>query len=180
MGNPFASQTTQTIPLTFDPPHEATIRKLTGREYEQAQEAHMVGVLGGRLNVWAQRFRRILTTGLASDAEAQAMLRDPLTGFDRYALVRAGLVSWTYDAAPPVDPEALKTFDAAAARVKQVNDLTDEPVEFFALAILKLTKPALFVTAEEAMAEEKKAQAPSPVADREGAAAASAVSEPTV
>lgn len=179
MGNPFASKTTQTIPLTFDPPHEATVRKLTGREYEQAQEAHMVGVLGGRMSVWAQRFRRILTNGLASDAEAQALLRDPLTGFDRYALVRAGLVSWTYDV--PVPPgEASKTPDPAITRAKLVDDLDDEAVDELASAILKLTKPALFVTPDEAEIEEKKAQAPSPIADREGAAAASVVSEPTV
>lgn len=130
----FASQTTATQPFPMDPDQSATVRQLTGRELEAAQEAHRTSIATGSARAWAATFRRMLTKG-ASDPDVVQAIADPLTGFDRFSLVRAGLVSWSYP--DPPTPAA-------------IDDLTDEAVDFLALAILRLTKPALFADAEEA------------------------------
>lgn len=56
------------------------------------------------------------------------------------ALVRAGLKTWTVDA--PLTPET-------------IDDLDGEALNHFATEIMRLTKPALFQTTEEAEAEQK-------------------------
>lgn len=153
MGSPFASQTSTTVPLPFDPPHTVTIRKLTGREIERAQAAHRDEVASGRTRSWAAFFKRTLERG-ASDPDVLAAIRDPLTGYDRFTLVRAGLVAWTY-------PQSLKPLTPAervdGIRTDGVEDLDDEAVDFIATEILRLTKPALFQSAEDAAAEKKSA-----------------------
>lgn len=125
----FASQTTITIPIPFDVPHTVTIRKLTGREVEQAQAADALLVAKGAARTWAARFQRMVTTG---DPKAMESLHDPLVGFDRTSIIKAGLLSWSYKE----DPKTA------------ITDLDDEATEFLAQQILKLTKPALFVTGE--------------------------------
>lgn len=133
----FASRTTSApIPIPFDPPHTVTVRKLTGREIEAAQEAHRGSVASGSSRSWSMAFRRMLEKG-AADPEVMRALSDPLTGYDRYSLVKDGLVSWSY-------PESL----AGDERQKHIDDLSDEAVDFIATEALRMTKPALFVPAE--------------------------------
>ena len=160
MGNPFASLTvSDPIPLPFDPPHTVTVRKLTGREIEAAQEAHRGNLASGSARSWAVTFRRMLEKG-AGDPEVLKALADPLTGYDRYALVSAGLVTWSYpqliaapdkvlvlpkgEVPPPID------------RQKHIEDLDDEAVDFIATEVLRITKPGLFHATEEDAAAEKK------------------------
>jgi len=126
--SPFASLTTATIAIPHDPPHTATIRRLTGREYDQAQESHRSEFASGRTNAWAATFRRALERG-ATDPQVLKALADPLTGFDRFVLAKKGLVAWNYDR--PVSPEA-------------IEDLDDETIDHLAREVLRLTKPALF------------------------------------
>jgi hypothetical protein len=166
MPSPFASQTqSDPIPLPFDPPHTITVRKLTGREIERAQQAHRDGLTTGNARSWAVTFRRMLEKG-ASDPEVLKVLADPLTGYDRYELVRAGLVAWSYPQPITADRKALG--DPA---VDAIDDLDDEAVDFIATEVLRLTKPALFYRAlEDAEAAQKKADGPAPRARREGAA----------
>ncbi len=134
----FASKTQATVALPFDPPHTITIRKLTGREYEETQEVHRAGVAAGRTRSWNIAVRRMLEHGV-EDAKVKAAVADPLTGFDRSAIAKGGLVSWTC-------PEGIEA----------VADLDDEALEFVATEILRLTKPALFVTTvEQAEADQK-------------------------
>jgi len=141
----FASQTQQTIPIPFDPLNTVTVRKLTGRETEEAQEAHRSSIATGSARSWAAAFRRMLEHG-ASDPDVLKAIADPLTGYDRYALVRSGLVAWSY-------PLPVKPADGAATGA--VDDLDDEAVDFIAREVLRLTKPGLFATQEEAEADRK-------------------------
>ena len=141
----FASQTQKTIPIQFDPPNTVTVRKLTGREVEEAQEAHRSSIATGSARSWAATFRRMLEHG-ASDPDVLKVIADPLTGYDRYALVRSGLVAWSY-------PLPVKPADGAATGA--VDDLDDEAVDFIAREVLRITKPGLFATQEESEADRK-------------------------
>jgi len=143
MGSPFASQTTDTIALPFDPDQTATLRKLTGRELDKAQEVHLRNTIGGRWasHGWAAVFQRQLEKGIATNADAERLLRDPLNGYDRHTLVTAGLTAWSY-------PEPALSAEA-------IEDLDDDALEWFATEILKRTKPGLFQTEDEATAARK-------------------------
>jgi len=141
----FASLTTTTIPLPFDPPHTVTIQKLSGRLVDGAQLEHMRGFVEGRGRNWAVKFLALARAGTASNVDAQQVLDDPLSGYDRIALVRGGLKAWTYEEAGKPKPIT----DAA------IEDLDDEALEFLARAVLQLTKPALFQTAEQREADQK-------------------------
>lgn len=162
MGSPFASQTTSApIPLPCDPPHTIVVRKLTALEIDGAQQTHRAGLLSGDGRSWAATFKRALERG-ATDPEVLQALADPLTGYDRYALVRAGLVSWSY-------PQSLTPVPAKAATPAKgkepgapatpaydaIGDLDDEAVDVIAREVLRLTKPSLFLTADEREAARK-------------------------
>lgn len=143
MASPFASlKVSDPIALPFDRPHTITVRKLTGRQVEIAQAEHMRGLIAGQSSRgWSAKFNRALANG-ASDDEAQSILTDPLNGFDRHTVAAFGLVSWSYEPTTPT--------------TKQVEDLDDEALEFIALEVMRLTKPHLFQTIEEAEAARKK------------------------
>jgi hypothetical protein len=162
----FASQTqSDPIPIPFDPPHWIQVRKLTGREHERAQEAHRDGLALGRANVWSVFLRRALEKG-ASNPEVLKAIRDPLTGYDRYALVRAGLVAWSYP--QPIKPEMVPATSSGSFKVSgpdPIDDLDDEAVDFIATEVLRRTKPLLFAaTEEDAAAAARELQAAAPVA----------------
>ncbi len=150
----FASLTQQTIPIPFDPPHTVTVRKLTGRECDAAAEAHRDGALSSSARAWPAIFRRMLEKG-ASDAEVLSAIADPLTGYDRFALVRSGLVAWSYPQS--LKPVTVKVDGQPDEIADAIEDLDDEGVDFIARAILRLTKPALFLTAEDLEVARKNA-----------------------
>jgi len=155
MGSPFASQTqSDPIPLPFDPPHTVTVRRLTGREIEAAAEAHRGNVASGSARAWPATLRRMLEFG-ASDPDVQHAIADPLLGYDRYALVRSGLVSWSYPL-PIKQITTTSTGTTAISVIDAVEDLDDEAVDFIARAVLTLTKPALFHTTVQDVEVEKK------------------------
>jgi hypothetical protein len=170
MGSPFASLTvSDRIPLPFDDGQWIRVRKLTGRECERAQEAHRDGLVDGSLRLWAVTFRRALEQG-ASDPEVLRAIRDPLTGYDRFALVRDGLVEWSYPLRQPIPASpAVKNADGsitpAVEAYDPIEDLDDEAVDFIATEVLRLTKPGLFhATEAEAEAEKKTPDAVSSIA----------------
>lgn len=139
MGSPFASLVqSDPIPLPFDLPHTVTVRKLTGAEVERAQSVHQRSIASGR--GWANKFRREIEKGIATDGQVLEAIADPLLGYDRMTMVQAGLVAWSYETKPG-KPKPLTT-DAKA-------DLDDEALDFIALEVLRLTKPGLFQTEEE-------------------------------
>jgi hypothetical protein len=149
----FASRSTSDpIPIPgVDPPATCTVRKLTGRELDTAQGDHLRATIAGRFAAhgWAAVFQRQLKAGLATDADAQQVLDDPLSGYDRHAIVKAGLLTWTIPE-PALSPEA-------------IEDLEDDALEWFAVEIMKRTKPRLFQTADEAEIAQKNAPSPSSV-----------------
>lgn len=131
----FASRTQATIPLTLDEPHTITIRKLTGRELERAQADNMKNVVAGRDGrTWSTSLRKVLANSLSSEADVKVAVADPLNGLDRFTVILAGLISWTYE-----EPVSVAT----------VDDLDDDAAEFIARAVMRLTKPALFQTEAE-------------------------------
>lgn len=143
----FASQTQQTIALPFDLPHTVTVRKLTGREIERAQESHRGNLAAGSARAWSATFRRALEKG-AGDPDVLKAIADPLTGYDRFVLVRAGLIGWSY-------PQALNGSSVSSTAHDAVEDLVDEAVDFIATEVLRLTKPRLFQTSDEAAVARK-------------------------
>lgn len=147
MRSPFASDTiTDPIPLPFDEGQWIKVRALTGAEYEAAQVAHRADFVNG--DKWAGVFVQSIAEGPDSDA-VQKALRDPLTGFDRYALARHGVVEWSYKKS--LQPVTVKsTVEGEPDRVYDaIKDLTDDAVEFMARAVLKETKPSLFAATVE-------------------------------
>jgi hypothetical protein len=169
MGSPFASHTTSDpIPLPFDAPNWVQVRKLTGRELEQAAASGRDLFLGGNGRMFPALLRRALEHG-ATDPDVLHAIRDPLTGYDRYALVRFGLVAWSY-------PQSVKPLTANdkvnGQTIDAIDDLDDEAVDFIATEVLRLTKPHLFhVTAADAAIEKKTADDPASVVGWEGTAA---------
>lgn len=128
----FAADTTATWPIPSDPTQTVTIRKLTGRELDRAQQEHLSALVSGRpARGWASVFTRAIKDGVSTDA---VVPHDPLNGFDRFTVIKSGLTGWTYP--KPVTPEIIETLD-------------DDAVEFLATEILRLTKPSLFQTVAE-------------------------------
>jgi hypothetical protein len=141
----FASEQQDTAPIPHDPPHTFTYRKLRGREVEEALAAHLKAFVGQRSpRAWAGALRSLLEKGNTSAPEVRAALDDPLLGYDRYVLVKAGLVHWSYGGN-----------GGSAPTPEQIEDLDDESVDLIARAILRHTKPALFQTDAEREAAKK-------------------------
>lgn len=137
MGSPFASLiVSDQIHMPGDPGHWFKVRKLTGRQHEEAQTAHRAGFVAD--NKWAGFFRVAAVAGPTSE-EVQRILADPLTGYDRHALVRLGLSAWSYEPAIARDEKGLS--EAAA---KAIDDLDDDALDLMAREVLKLAKPGLF------------------------------------
>jgi hypothetical protein len=135
---PFASLTTTTLEVPFDPPHTVTIRRLSGRHLAKAREASQTASIENLKRLGGAAFQRELSA-LGSDEDRARQLADfaadPLNAYDRYELMKRGIVAWSYE--QPVSDEA-------------IEDLSEEAVEYFAREILRLSKPRLFQTAEEA------------------------------
>lgn len=147
-GSPFASAHQTDVPILNDPPHVVTIRRLTGGEFEQAQAAHLAALVAGHsARAWSRRFQAALTKGVTSNEDATQILDDPLNGFDRVTLVKAGVVKWDYPDRQL--PEA-------------IDDLDDDTLEVLALEIMRLTKPERFQTAPEREVAEKEVAAAAP------------------
>ena len=141
--NPFASRTTETIDLPFDPPHTATIRKLAGRHLEKAKQENQFASVDALRRMGGVKFQQEIAALGDQSKEAIAKFQaDPMNEYDLYVLLRYGVIAWSYS--DPVTPE-------------QLDDLVDDAVQFLAAKILRLSKPALFQSAEEYQAAQKNA-----------------------
>ncbi len=158
----FSADTTVTVDLPFDPPHTAVIQKLSGWKLGRAQKAffnELVAEVQARGGAQVQKDMEVLFTKDPGEAQAQveAVQKDPLNGYDRITLVGLGVKS--ISSLP--DWASMK----ADARVDLAREQFDaEVVDFFATEVLKLTKPTLFLTQEEAKATQREAQAAPSVA----------------
>ena len=135
----FAKENQHTIPLPFDPPHTITITKCTGDEITQAQAEHIRSLVAGRsARGWAEQFQRQIGKGII---EVKELIFDPMNGYERKALIKAGLVGWSYDR--DITDEVIASLD-------------DDAQEFIAREILQLSKPGLFVRSVDEAKDARK------------------------
>jgi len=144
----FASRAQKTLEIPFDPPHTVTIQKLAGRHLKRAAEENQRKGVDTFRKLGGATFQQELSAvrdaeKKASNTPAPAVAApDPMAGYDADVLIEHGITAWSYGEGKPT-PEELA-------------DLTEEAAEFFAREILRLSKPALFLTAEENEAVQKK------------------------
>lgn len=169
----FASDTTKTLDVPFALPHTVTLQKLSGKHLIKAATAHLnttISDVVARGGAKAQKeMSEFFKPDQAAVAEEVAKIQaDPLAGYDKYSLMYSGIKTWTFPNKPltlvPVQEKNADGRDVTVMRIPAIDDLSDEAVEFFAREVMKLTKPELFLTEEEAKATEKETDAASPVA----------------
>jgi hypothetical protein len=139
----FASDTKKTIDLPFDPPHTITIQKLPGRHLGKAGQEHLYETVENLKRMGGPAFQRELQA-LGDEGKRKDLIdqykADPLNSYDVDTLITKGLKAWSYE----------KPIDAPT-----IEDLDDQSRDFIAREILRLTKPSLFLTDEQAAAEQK-------------------------
>ena len=139
----FASRTTKTIAIPFAQPHEALIQKLAGRHLQRAQQAFFNELIAGvtaRGGSAVQKDIELLFKDAATASAVADVKADPLNGLDVYVICQKGIKTWTL-----VDDEG----HAVPVTPETIDDLDEEAVRFFAEEIMRLTKPALFLTKDE-------------------------------
>jgi hypothetical protein len=154
----FASRRTKTVEIPFDPPNTVTIQALAGRHLERAQQETQFASADSLKRLGGIAFQRELAQ-LGDDNKRDELVKqhqaDPLNSYDKYTVNQRGIVSWSY-------PESLKpeTYQdetgQTVTRVKALDDLDSEAVDFFAREILQLSKPSLFLTDDETKAAQVK------------------------
>lgn len=165
----FASREQRTIPIPFDPPHEVTIQKLSGKNLERASKAFIAELIGDVQKQGGSRVMKDMQSlwdkdkpegenaeTLASE-EVEKVKKDPLNGYDKHVLMYMGILRWSYPDSlekVPTQEENAGGQRVTVLRVPAIDDLDDQAVTFFATEILKLTKPSLFLTP----VEQKEAQ----------------------
>lgn len=136
----FTSRVTKTIPIPHDDGATVTIRKLAPRHLDQAAKEAQRESLEQLKAMGGPAFMKELQA-LGGDKTVQAATKaDPLLLFDAVTLLEKGVTGWSYDA--PIARES-------------VEDLDDATLTYLAREILKLAKPALFQTEDEAEAARK-------------------------
>lgn len=159
----FASDTTVTIDIPFDPPHTVTLRKLSGRQLVKAQQAFFAGLISDIQERGGPKVQKEIQELFAQNAaDQQAAVAElkasPLNGLDKYAIAYDGIKAWSY----PKSLERVVCYergqdgrDVALVRIPAIDDLDDVALEFFATEIMRLTKPSLFQNEAEKKAEQK-------------------------
>lgn len=173
MSSPFASDITETIENPFDPPHSVTVRKLSAKKLAKASQANtieLISTVQAMGGAKAQREMRDLfkpdpSEKAAADETAKAaeavekMKADPLNGYDKHALLYAGITAWSYG--KPLTPEPVEEVNVegqtvTVMRIRAIDDCDPEFVDFYADKIMRLTKPSAYLSKEEAKAEQVK------------------------
>ncbi|HXH05851.1 MAG TPA: hypothetical protein VNI83_04600 [Vicinamibacterales bacterium] len=137
----FATACQETLPVPGDPSHTVTIRRLSALELEEAQRAAAAAATKRLLELGgASVLKELSALGGSVAAPATSEPIDPLQAYDRRLVLRAGIVSWSYER--PVTPEA-------------IDEIEPEAAEAIARAILRLTRPSLFASPKDAAEEGK-------------------------
>jgi hypothetical protein len=141
----FTSLVTDVVPIPHDPPHTVTIRKLAPKHLQAARKAALMDSITEMKAIGGPAFVKELQSLTADDPEAvkreiAGRAQNPLRGVDTVTLLERGIVAWTYEC-----ERSRETFE----------DLDEPTMDLLATAILKLAKPDLFVTAEQAEGERK-------------------------
>jgi hypothetical protein len=150
----FASDTTKTIDLPFAEGHSAVIRKLSGFQLGKAQKAFFNDLIQGVVDRGGAKVQKDIEALFAKapdefNAEVAVVKSDPLNGLDKYTVVAMGVNQLSTRS----DWAGLKS----AERVALAQEMDEEALDFLATEVMRLTKPALFLTGEEAVAEKKGA-----------------------
>jgi hypothetical protein len=166
----FSSGTLVTIPIpaSVDPSpgeHTVTIQKLSGRKLGRSQKLFFNDLIaevqtrgGAKVQKDIQTlFEKTPEEKAAADAEVAKVQADPLNGFDKYSLLYDGIAAWTYPESLQRVPtiEVVNDRPVTVMRIPAIDDLDDAAVDFFATEIMRITKPSLFLTPEEAKTEQK-------------------------
>lgn len=137
----FSSRTTKAIQTPTTPSYVVTIRQLSGRAKERAQQAslsraaEMIERFGG-----AKVLSEIQKLG-GEDAVRSSGEQDPASGFDRHQVLLDGIVSWTADES--VTPET-------------IDDIEDETADLLFREILRLSRVPVTVEDVKSDAHDKK------------------------
>lgn len=121
-----------------------SIRKLAPHQLEEARKVVYFQSLQNMRQLYDEVGREIIDQfkTASPDSSASPVATDPLLAYDRLTLIESGVTSWTFDV--PAD-------------VSSYEDLDEETQVWLATEILKLAKPALYQTTDEAEAERKNA-----------------------
>jgi len=143
----FASQVTQVVSYPGAPGSEIVIRKLAPKDLAKAARASQKRALDDLLEVGGTEALKALkafeTERPKTDDDAPSgpvAEPNPLDGYDLGTLVLRGVKSWNFEV--PVSAES-------------VDDLDEDALTWLATAVLKLSKPSLFLSAEEREAARK-------------------------
>jgi hypothetical protein len=140
-----------------------TIRKLAGRHLERARNAFMADLFHGvqeRGGAAVQKDLQLLfapdkdSAASAMQEQVEKLKSDPLNGLDPYVVAQGGIVAWTYPESLAVELVADEKGNQVP-RVRAIDDLDEDAVQWFATEIMRLTKPSLFQTKAEVEAERK-------------------------
>lgn len=132
--------------------HRITIRKLAGRHLhaaaleDQRRSMENIKAVGGPalLKEYMALAEEPKTAAANGDAPA-----DPMSGYDAVTLLKKGIVAWTFTEADGLDP--MPVSDAA------IEEIDADTSEWLAREIMKLAKPRLFLSKDEAKAEQGNA-----------------------
>ena len=139
----FTSLVSEVWDVPGAPGQTVTVRKLAPKHLEAARQAQQV-----RAYAEMKRTRelagddfidRVMATATTPKEDA---MPDPLAAYDRITLMTHGVTAWTFD--QPISAEAFE-------------DLDDETQDWLARKLLRLARPSLFQSAEDAEAARKNA-----------------------
>lgn len=139
----FTSRVTKTIPIPNTPNWQATIRKLSPRNlFQAARESQRIALetvdaMGGAAQLF-EKHKAELSAVIKEAAEKKQ--DDPLASYDQVTLLDKGIVSWTCD-----EEKGLQAYE----------DLDEDTLRYLATEILRLSRPALFLTDDEKEEQEK-------------------------
>lgn len=176
MGSPFASDITSVVDLPNDAPHTVTIRKLSAKKLAKASQVNTVELFSNVKAIGGAKAQKEMQALFKPDPDDKAkdeqddaakaaeeavekLKSNPLNGYDKHAMLYAGIVSWTYSKS--LEPEKVEELNAEGQtvivmRILAIDDMGPEEVDLLADKIMRLTKPSAYLSQEEAKVEQVK------------------------
>lgn len=138
----FAFKHTKTLdlPLAFNDDGDTqqyvvTIRQLAPRHLEMAVKESQRKAFADLQALGGMKVLSELQEGVKAAGTTAPAVRDPLATFDRDVLIEKGVVSWTLGETPTAE---------------HIAELSEDVSRWLATEILRLTKPSLLQTEDEA------------------------------
>lgn len=137
----FTSRVSVEISVPTDPDARVVIRKLAPKHIDAAAREQQLQSIRDMQAMGGPKFLQELSS-LSSAEQQQIVNRDPVQGYDQAVLCQHGILSWSYDVKPSREA---------------VDDLDEDTRYALAREILKLSRPKLFQSADDAEAARKNA-----------------------